>query len=103
MNLTVLTPDKEVFLGTIKSVKVPGSDGQFQVLNNHAPLVASLDAGDVFIVTGEGEFQLYNKESKTLEPTTEAGKAISFRVIGGFIEVLNNEVSLLVNGVKDIK
>ena len=103
MNLTVLTPDKEVFLGTIKSVKVPGSDGQFQILNNHAPLVASLDAGDVFIVTGEGEFQLYNAESKGLAPQTAAGKNISFQVASGFIEVLNNEVSLLVSGVKDIK
>ena len=59
MDLTVLTPDKEVFLGPIKSVKVPGSSGQFQVLNNHAPIVSSLEEGDIFIVTGEEEFRLF--------------------------------------------
>ena len=102
MDLTDLTPDKEVFLGPIKSVKVPGSSGQFQVLNNHAPIVSSLEEGDIFIVTGEEEFRLFNDESKGLEAMKEAGKTISFHVSGGFIEVLNNKVSLLVSGVRNI-
>ncbi len=103
MDLTVLTPDKEVFLGSIKSVKVPGSNGQFQILNNHAPIVSSLDEGDVFIVTGEEEFKLFSEEAKGLEAETEAGRSITFHIGGGFIEVLNNKVSLLVSGVRNIK
>lgn len=103
MNLTVLTPDKEVFLGSIKSVKVPGTGGQFQILNNHAPIVSSLEEGDVYIVTSDGEFQLYDAASKGLVAATESGRTISFHVAGGFVEVLNNKVSLLVNGVQNIK
>ncbi|KAA3624039.1 MAG: F0F1 ATP synthase subunit epsilon [Bacteroidetes bacterium] len=103
MDLTVLTPDMEVFHGSIKSVKVPGTNGQFQVLNNHAPVVSSLEEGDVYIVTGEDEFKLYSDETRELEPMTEADRSISFHIAGGFIEVLNNKVSLLVNGVADIK
>jgi F-type H+-transporting ATPase subunit epsilon len=81
MNITVLTPDKEVFKGAITSVKVPGTGGQFQVLKNHAPIVSSLSKGAITIVK-------------------DGGEKMSFTIEKGFIEVLNNEVSLLVQGVK---
>jgi F-type H+-transporting ATPase subunit epsilon len=77
MNISVLTPDREIFEGAITSVKVPGTDGQFQVLKNHAPIVASLGNGDVTLVKSNGEKMIFPIQS-------------------GFIEVLNNEVSLLV-------
>jgi F-type H+-transporting ATPase subunit epsilon len=82
MNITVLTPDREVFKGEINAVKVPGMGGQFQVLKNHAPIVSSLSKGDVTIAKADG-----NK--------------MKFSIEKGFIEVLNNEVSLLVQGVKE--
>lgn len=82
MNLTVLTPGKELFNGAIKSVKVPGFDGQFEVLSNHAPIVSALQNGQVRII-----------------PAT--GTNVSFSIEKGFIEVLNNEVSVLVQGVKE--
>jgi len=99
MNISVLTPDKEVFYGSIKSVKVPGSSGQFQVLNNHAPIVASLEKGTVELVTDAGEYRFFNADSKGMEAATETNKMISYEISGGFIEVLNNEVSLLVTGI----
>jgi F-type H+-transporting ATPase subunit epsilon len=80
MNISILTPDKEIFQGAITSVKVPGTDGQFQVLKNHAPIVSSLAAGDVTVVK-------------------ESGEKMTFGIKGGFIEVLHNEVSLLLQGV----
>lgn len=80
MNISVLTPDKEIFQGAITSVKVPGTQGQFQVLKNHAPIVSSLDKGSVTIVK-------------------DGGEKLVFGIKGGFIEVLNNEISLLVQGV----
>ena len=99
MNITVLTPDKEIFRGPVKSVKVPGVLGQFQVLNNHAPIVSALEEGKVTMVTSDGEFQFYNQESGELEPGNTAGKEISYVITKGFIEVLNNEISLLIEGV----
>ncbi|NUN99713.1 MAG: F0F1 ATP synthase subunit epsilon [Saprospiraceae bacterium] len=103
MNINVLTPDKEIFNGAIKSVKVPGTLGQFQVLKNHAPIVSSLDAGTVQIVTAGGDYRYFDEESNSIKTGNETGRTITFKTSGGFIEVLNNEVSLLVKGVKDIK
>ncbi|NRA47721.1 MAG: F0F1 ATP synthase subunit epsilon [Phaeodactylibacter sp.] len=99
MNITVLTPDRKVFSGPIASVKVPGTNGEFQVLNNHAPIVSSLEAGNVVITTDNGEYRFFDQETGTLETANEAGRKIKYAIKGGFVEVLNNEVSLLVTGL----
>lgn len=83
MNISVLTPDKSIFSGNITSVKVPGSSGEFEVLQNHAPIVSSLEPGKVRIIK-------------------ENGEQLSFNIEKGFIEVLKNEISLLVQGVSDL-
>jgi len=83
MNLVILSPDKEIFSGEVKSVTVPGSDGEFQMLNNHAAIVSSLREGEVRIVKSSGE-------------------KMSFGVQGGFVEMLHNEIALLVSGAQQI-
>ncbi len=82
MNITVLSPDKEIFQGEITSVKVPGVNGQFEILRNHAPIVSALVEGPVRLLKTGGE-------------------KVTFSIEKGFLEVLNNEVSLLVQGVKE--
>ena len=82
MNISVLSPDKSIFEGEIKSVKVPGANGQFQVLNNHAAIVSALVKGEVTIDKADGA-------------------KMSFVIEKGFIEVLKNEVALLVEGVEE--
>ena len=99
MNISVLTPDQEIFHGIITSLKVPGTMGQFQVLKNHAPIVSSLEKGAVTLVVAEGEHRVYNEESGNIEPVLDPGKSYTFQIGGGFIEVLNNEIALLVRGV----
>jgi F-type H+-transporting ATPase subunit epsilon len=81
MNLVVLSPEKEIFTGAVKSVQVPGTEGGFQMLEGHAAIVASLREGPVNVVKSNGE-------------------KLSFNITGGFVECLNNEVSLLVSGTK---
>lgn len=83
MIISVLSPEKTIFSGEITSVKVPGSTGQFEVLQNHAPIVAALGEGSVRIRQANGE-------------------VLNFNIRKGFIEVLYNEVSLLVQGVEGI-
>lgn len=100
MNITVLTPDREIFKGAITSVKVPGSMGQFQVLKNHAPIVSSLDSGIITLVAADGHHKVYNEESGNIEEVLDNGKTYQYKVEGGFIEVLNNEIALLVRGIK---
>jgi len=82
MNLVVLTPEKEIFSGEIRSVKVPGTSGQFEILKGHTAIVSSLVEGGIRILDAKGNKKEFNIEK-------------------GFIEVLNNEVSLLVQGVKE--
>jgi F-type H+-transporting ATPase subunit epsilon len=80
MLLTILSPEKEIFSGAVKSVKVPGITGQFELLENHSAIVSSLGKGAVRVIKSNGE-------------------KMSFSVSGGFVEMLNNEVSLLVSSV----
>ncbi len=82
MHLVVLTPDKELFQGTVTSVNVPAIGGRFEVLKNHAPIVAALEKGVV-------RFKLSKGETKSIQ------------IENGFIEVLRNEISLLVTGVSE--
>lgn len=103
MNITILTPDKEIFKGPIVSVKVPGTMGEFQVMKNHAPIVSSLEKGVVTIVTNGGQYQFYDEETGTIKEGAESGKTMKFIIEGGFIEVLNNDISLLVRGLKNGK
>ncbi len=82
MQISILSPDKIIFTGDINSVKVPGVNGSFEVLSNHAPIVSSLVTGVVKITKSDGE-------------------VFQFAIEKGFIEVLKNNVSLLVEGYKE--
>ena len=80
MNLDIITPDKKVFSGDIKLIKVPGLNGSFEVMENHAPIVSTLSAGEVKVITPDGNETFYN-------------------VSGGIIEVLKNNVSVLIESI----
>lgn len=82
MNISVLTPDRSIYQGSIISVKVPGTLGEFQILKNHAPIVSSLEAGKVTLKLEDGSEKVFTIEK-------------------GFVEVLKNEISLLVQGVQE--
>ncbi len=76
MYLEIITPDKKLFEGEAKALTVPGSDGSMGVLNNHAPMIASLKKGKVKV-------------------TTDKSDVTFFEVNGGVIEVLKNKVVVL--------
>ena len=75
MHLEIITPDKKVYEGEVISATFPGTDGSFQVLKNHAPLISTCGTGLVKIKTSTEEKRL------TIE--------------GGVVEVLKNKVVLL--------
>jgi F-type H+-transporting ATPase subunit epsilon len=81
MELEILTPEKRLFSGKVYGVQLPGIDGSFEILEKHAPLVSALGAGNVKVLN-----------DKSGNNTT------SYHVNGGFIEVLNNKVVVLVEG-----
>lgn len=73
-------------------------DGKFQILENHAPMVAALGNGTVQIITGAGEFSYWNPKDNVLQVSSEKGRQVQFEITTGFVEVLHNEISLLVQG-----
>jgi len=101
MNLTMLTPEREIFKGSVQSITVPGVGGKFQVLKNHAPVVSALEAGVVTVVTAVGENLYFDDATGTIKTIDEAGKTLNFKIGGGFIEVLDNNISVLLNSVKE--
>ena len=82
MILEILTPDKKVFSGDVYGVQLPGIAGMFEVLERHAPLVSALKAGKLKI--------LKDKNSTSL-----------FTIQSGFVEVLNNTTTVLVEGAEE--
>jgi len=92
MNLIVLTPNEKVFEGTVKSVIFPGVDGSFEVLNSHAPLIAALKGGVVTL--GDA-----TPTTKNEEEGTSTQKEMSFEITGGFVEVLDNNISLVAESI----
>ena len=75
MTIEIITPDVILYEGDATYVGLPGSDGSLGILNNHAPLVTTLKAGEV-VVKNE------NREE-------------FFQVKGGTVEVLNNHITVL--------
>jgi F-type H+-transporting ATPase subunit epsilon len=79
MILEILTPDKKVFDGEVTSVTVPGTQGSFEVLTNHAPIISTLEKGKVIV--------------------RNAGSEVFFTISGGAIEVINNKIIVLAESV----
>ena len=67
MEIEIITPDKKLFKGNIKSVTVPGTKGAFMVLNNHAPIISTLEKGKIFVKTENSEDKDFDIESGIIE------------------------------------
>lgn len=80
IKLEVVTPEGKVFSGDVQLVVAPGAMGSFGILQNHAPLMSSLDIGVLEYV--------------------QAGKRSKMAVIGGFLEVKNNSITILANAAE---
>ena len=48
LRLKVISPEKVIYDGEVESLKVPGTQGSFEVLDNHAPIISSLEKGEVW-------------------------------------------------------
>ncbi|MBE49194.1 MAG: ATP synthase F1 subunit epsilon [Flammeovirgaceae bacterium] len=76
MHLEILSPENKIFEGEVNSVIFPGSNGKFQILNNHAPLISFLNKGEI----------IYDKNNKTEK----------LLISGGVVEIIKNKVSALI-------
>lgn len=67
MHLEIVSPDKKVFSGEVKLVQVPGADGSFEILKNHAPIISTLKKGRVKIVEMDDKEQFFDIEKGVIE------------------------------------
>jgi len=80
MLLEIITPDKRIYSGEVKLVQLPGTVGSFEVLNNHAPIISTLEKGKIKVVEDNGQI-LY------------------FEVEGGIVENKDNKIVVLVESL----
>lgn len=77
MFLEIISPQEVIFTGEVTEVFLPGKEGHFELLNDHAPIISLLQKGEIKITKTDG--------------TKEA-----FQTDAGFVEVLNNKITVLV-------
>lgn len=77
MQLDILTPEQNIYSGNVYGVQLPGTEGSFEILENHAPIIATLGKGKMKIIKDKNTTELYE-------------------ISGGFVEVLNNKASVLI-------
>lgn len=80
MQLEILTPEKKIYSGDVYGVQMPGISGSFEVLEKHAPLVSALKAGRLKVLKDKQNHFAY------------------FDIQAGFVEVINNKVTVLAEG-----
>ena len=78
MHLDIISPSNKIFSGEITSVKVPGSNGEFEIFKNHAPIISNLDKGIIRVTNIDNKSEKYD-------------------VNGGVIEMQNNKIIILVD------
>ena len=77
MKIKITKPDNSLFEGEVKLVQLPGTGGSFEIMENHAPIISALDAGDIRIVGTDNAEQ-------------------TFAIRGGIVKGQQNDLMLLV-------
>jgi F-type H+-transporting ATPase subunit epsilon len=91
MILEIVSPEASLFKGEVTSISVPGVDGSFQILNNHAPIVSLLQKGTVNITAPSFKF---SKETAALF-TKVNDQNYTLAISSGTIEMKDNKVIVL--------
>ncbi|MBZ9651671.1 F0F1 ATP synthase subunit epsilon [Psychroflexus montanilacus] len=91
MHLEIVSPEQIILSDEVKSVSVPGINGEFQILDNHAPVVSILKEGAIKLDTSVNlpkgsKDKFYENESK-----------LYFDISGGVIELQDNKVVILID------
>jgi F-type H+-transporting ATPase subunit epsilon len=76
MKIDIVTPDTTIYQGEVSLAQLPGLDGSFEVMNNHAPMIAALKKGKIKVI--------------------DSGKnVLFFEINGGVVEILKNKIQVL--------
>jgi F-type H+-transporting ATPase subunit epsilon len=89
LEVDIVTPDELTFQGSANGVRAPGVEGAFEVRKNHAPLIASFGIGPLIVKTNAAH-----------EYADMQNGRVVFATSGGFLEILNNKVTVLAETVE---
>ncbi len=78
MQLEILTPEHRVYSGNVYGIQLPGINGSFEVLENHASMISALGKGKMKILVDKHNTEIYD-------------------ISAGFVEILNNKTSVLID------
>jgi F-type H+-transporting ATPase subunit epsilon len=76
MKVKIISPEKVIYEGDTTLLQLPGIDGLFEILNNHAPIISVLGKGNIRLVTKDNE--------------------LSFAINSGVVECSNNNIQILI-------
>ncbi|MBN1251067.1 MAG: ATP synthase F1 subunit epsilon [Bacteroidales bacterium] len=80
MEIEIVTPDKKIYSGEIKLVKLPGTGGSFEILKNHAALISTLEKGEIKVIDTNNDIKFFD-------------------INDGVVEVLNNKITVLLSSI----
>jgi len=78
MYIEIISPNEKIYTGEIHLVQLPGTRGSFEIMNNHEPIISTLEKGKIKVITQNGE-------------------ELFFETDGGLIELSNNKINILTN------
>ena len=94
MYLEIVTPEAVLLSAEVDSVSVPGVNGQFQMLDNHAPIVSVLNKGEIKVFTHSGNVN-FEEISRLFTKDASDSKILVLPIEGGVVEMKDNKVIVL--------
>jgi F-type H+-transporting ATPase subunit epsilon len=91
MQLDIITPEQTLLSQEVEMVTLPGVEGEFQILNNHAPIVSTLDKGHIKLDKS------ISIDDKLKSLFNEQNDKLTFEIKGGVVECKDNKVIILVD------
>ncbi|WP_196891254.1 FoF1 ATP synthase subunit delta/epsilon [Aureivirga marina] len=95
MFLEIVSPEATLFKSEVDSVTVPGVNGEFQMLNNHAPIVSLLSAGTIKIYVHSQQHLVFDELHAKVVPHADDEKILTVKINSGTIEMKDNKVIIL--------
>jgi F-type H+-transporting ATPase subunit epsilon len=95
MYLEIVSPEATLFSSEVDSVVVPGVNGEFEMLKNHAPIVSLLKAGEVKIKTHGQSHLIFDELHAEVIPDPQDKKVLTVNINSGTVEMKDNKVIVL--------
>jgi len=95
MYLEIVSPEATLFSSEVDSVVVPGINGEFEMLNNHAPIVSLLGTGVIKIHTHKQSHLVFDELHAEVIPHNDDDKILTVKIGSGTLELKDNKVIIL--------